>query len=293
MTTATANLTAAVRKLYAAKRGETIRRNLASVADLLGVTYDAAAAAYTAVLTDGMGAAALRDALIDELTAAAVEIEETMDVTAAAVEDTAAVWSAAVSRMRRNYHNAAALHMFPNAAPITALRYGRNCVHMDDIAAAAFRDAAAAVGLEDLTDDSAAVEQGRQYQSACVVLTKGRGKRADVLESVRIPATRGRVNVCAWYTALNGGHVPTPNECPAAYVSAEPTHKTARIYRAADGSAVCVKCTRDGRPIPRKVGIESFVRDYLAPIIGAYVWMGTESGCYNVGYDDNAHRVTF
>ena len=200
-------------------------------------------------------------------------------------------WDTARADMRRRLAIDAAVRTYPMIDhDRAAARWWT--MRDDDIAVSAFRAAAAAVGLEDLTDAAPAVENGAQYQNACVVLTKGRGKNADTFDSVRIPATRGRVNVLAWYTSLCG-YVPSPIECPNAYVQCDPTAKNSRIYRADNDTAVCVKVTKDGRPIARKVGIEAFIKRELNPIIGAWVFTATDSGRYHVGYSDAAHVVTF
>ena len=275
----------AIRNLYAAKTAATVNRHIDTLAAAWGIDPDAIRAAYT-VTRDAETAAAFRDAFMDELTAPAAE-------TAPAV--TRDPFATAVQSMRNRLRVVAAVHEYPLA---TAAQLANRAAHMrnDEIAAAAFRDVAAMVGLEDLTDANPVIERGRQYQRATVVLTRGRGKNAPVLESVHIPATRGRVNVCAWYSAI-AGHEVTPVECPAAFVECDATHKTARKYRAANGDVVAVvKTSKGGVPIPRKMGIQAFIRDVLAPVMAAHVWNATDTGRYHIGYHDggnNAHVVSF
>ena len=161
-------------------------------------------------------------------------------------------------------------------------------VRVDEIAAEAFYVAAADCGLEDLTDACGAMENGIQYQEACVVLTRGKSVRtSEEIARVRIPATRGRVNACAWYSALFG-HEVDPYECPMAFIECDPKQPRALIY--GDNA---YKATKDGRLIPRKVGLQRFVETDIAPILAAYVWEATDSDVWHIAYVDDDHKVTF
>ena len=100
------------------------------------------------------------------------------------------------------------------------------------------------------------------------------------------------MNACAWYSAIAGREV-SPIECAAAFIPCDATQRNAFIVRDAANNAYTFKGTKDGRIIARKVGVQKFIQDDIAPILAAYVWNATDSGVYHIAYDDSAHRVTF